>query len=397
MNRDDFPIISDKLIYFDNAATSLKPKVMIDKITEYYNNYSVNAHRGDYDLSLKVDDEYEKTREKVKDFINAKSSNEIVFTSGTTHGINQIVFGYFKHKLIEGDEILTTKTEHSAVTLPLFELKDEIGININYIPLENNLVTLDNIKKSITDKTKAIVIAHITNVIGDIRPIKQIIEYAHSKNIVVLIDAAQSIAHLKTDVQALDTDFLVFSAHKVLGPTGLGVIYGKSHLLEEMKPTIFGGGMNISYSSTFEKRYSNVPKLFEAGTPNIASIIAFKESIDYINNIGFDVIEAYEKDLTCYLKSKLKENDNIIIYNSNSESSIVTFNYKDVFAQDLAIYLNKYHICVRAGNHCAKMISEIISVNNTCRISLSFYNTKEEIDILIEALNNSNLKKEIIT
>jgi cysteine desulfurase / selenocysteine lyase len=257
-------------------------------------------------------------------------------------------------------------------------------------------LTLDNVKKTITNKTKVICIAHTTNVIGDIRPIKEIIEYAHKLNILVVIDGAQSVPHLKTDVQALDVDFLAFSAHKMLGPTGLGVLYGKYNLLNLMKPLTYGGGMNISYDSFGNTEYSDIPKRLEAGTPNIGSVIAFKESIRYLNKLGMSNIEEYEQDLVDYLKDRLLLNPNIIIYNESSHGSIVTFNYKDVFAQDLAVYLNKHNICVRAGNHCVKLIKEVIGVNATCRISLYFYNTKDEIDTLIKVLNNPNLKEEII-
>lgn len=396
MNRDDFNILNNNIIYFDNGATSLKPKCIADSISFYYNNYSANAHRGDYDLSLLVDNKYEGTRTLVKEFINARKNKEIIFTSGATDSLNKIIFGYFKNYLKEDDEVLLTKSEHASNILPWFELKDEINIKINYIPLTNLEVTLDNVKNSITDKTKVISIAHITNVVGDIRPIKEIIEYAHSKNILVIIDGAQSVAHTKIDVQDLDIDFLAFSAHKMLGPTGVGVLYGKEELLNNIKPIIFGGGMNVSFQFDGTRIYNETPSLLEAGTPNIAGVIGFGEAIKYLNNIGMDNIEKYEKDLKKYAINKLKNVKDIIIYNENSESGIITFNIKDIFAQDLAIYLNKYNICVRAGNHCAKILKDELGIKNTCRISLYFYNTKEEIDYLVNILNNKNIKDEII-
>lgn len=396
MNRDDFNILNNNIIYFDNGATSLKPKCIADSISFYYNNYSANAHRGDYDLSLLVDNKYEGTRTLVKEFINARKNKEIIFTSGATDSLNKIIFGYFKNYLKEDDEVLLTKSEHASNILPWFELKDEINIKINYIPLTNLEVTLDNVKNSITDKTKVISIAHITNVVGDIRPIKEIIEYAHSKNILVIIDGAQSVAHTKIDVQDLDIDFLAFSAHKMLGPTGVGVLYGKEELLNNIKPIIFGGGMNVSFQFDGTRVYNEIPSLLEAGTPNIAGVIGFGEAIKYLNNIGMDNIEKYEKDLKKYAINKLKNVNDIIIYNENSESGIITFNIKDIFAQDLAIYLNKYNICVRAGNHCAKILKDELGIKNTCRISLYFYNTKEEIDYLVNILNNKNIKDEII-
>ena len=396
MNRDDFNILNNNIIYFDNGATSLKPKCIADSISFYYNNYSANAHRGDYDLSLLVDNKYEGTRTLVKEFINARKNKEIIFTSGATDSLNKIIFGYFKNYLKEDDEVLLTKSEHASNILPWFELKDEINIKINYIPLTNLEVTLDNVKNSITDKTKVISIAHITNVVGDIRPIKEIIEYAHSKNILVIIDGAQSVAHTKIDVQDLDIDFLAFSAHKMLGPTGVGVLYGKEELLNNIKPIIFGGGMNASFQFDGTRIYNEIPSLLEAGTPNIAGVIGFGEAIKYLNNIGMDNISNYEKDLKRYAINKLKNVNDIIIYNENSESGIITFNIKDIFAQDLAIYLNKYNICVRAGNHCAKILKDELGIKNTCRISLYFYNTKEEIDYLVNILNNKNIKDEII-
>lgn len=396
MNRDDFNILTKNIIYLDNGATSLKPRCIADSISNYYNNYSANAHRGDYDLSLEVDNKYEGTRTLVKEFINAKKNKEIIFTSGATDSLNKIIFGYFRNYLKENDEVLITKSEHASNVLPWFELKDEINIKINYIPLTNLEVTLDNVKNSITDKTKVISIAHITNVVGDIRPIKEIIKYAHSKNILVIIDGAQSVAHTKIDVQDLDIDFLAFSAHKMLGPTGVGVLYGKEELLNNIKPIIFGGGMNASFQFDGIRVYNEIPSLLEAGTPNIAGVIGLGEAIKYLNSIGMDNIAKYEKDLKKYAVNKLKEVKDIIIYNENSESGIITFNIKDIFAQDLAIYLNKYNICVRAGNHCAKILKDDLGIKNTCRISLYFYNTKEEIDYLVKVLNNKNIKDEII-
>ena len=396
MNREDFSMLKQNIIYFDNGATTLKPKVLTEKISDYYNNYSANAHRGDYDISLKVDKEYENTRKLVKELINANSEKEIIFTSGATDSLNKIIFGYYQNILNKGDEVILTKSEHASVILPWFELKDEIGIEIKYIELDDLKVTLDNLKKIVTDKTKVISIAHITNVAGDTRPIKEITDYAHSLNIQVLVDAAQSIAHMKVDVEALDIDFLAFSAHKMYGPTGVGVLYGKEKYLKNIRPIIFGGGMNSSFSSDGVRIYNEIPHLLEAGTPNIAGVIGFGSVIEYINKIGIDSINKYELELRKYAIEKLKQNENIIIYNEKCESSIITFNYKDIFAQDLAIYLNKYNICVRAGNHCAKILKDELNIKNTCRISLSFYNTKEEIDKLVEVLNNSNIKNEII-
>ena len=396
MNREDFEILKSPIIYFDNGATTLKPTVLSNAISDYYNHYSANAHRGDYDISLKVDTMYEKTRELVKNFIHAKNSKEIVFSSGTTDSLNKIIFGYFKDQLKENDEVILTKSEHASNVLPWFELKDSKKIQIRYIELDDLKVTLENVKKAVTDKTKVISLAHITNVAGDIRPMKEIIEYAHSKGILVVIDAAQSIAHMKVDVQELDVDFMAFSAHKMYGPTGVGVIYGKEEYLNNMKPIIFGGGMNASFSSDGVRIYDDIPQLFEAGTQNIAGVIGFGKVIEYLNQIGMENIASYEKELKNYAINSLKKIPNVIIYNEHAESGIIAINYKDVFAQDLAIYLNKYHICVRAGNHCAKILKDEIGIKNTVRISLALYNTKEEIDVLVNALQNPNLKREIL-
>lgn len=396
MHREDFNILKTDIVYFDNGATTLKPYILSEAISDYYNNYSANAHRGDYDISLKVDTMYEKTRELVRKFINARSTNEIVFTSGTTDSLNKIIFGYFKDKLKENDEVIITKSEHASNVLPWFELKDSNNIKIKYIELDDLKVTLDNLKKVVTPKTKVISLAHITNVAGDIRPIKEIIKFAHQNNILVIVDAAQSIAHMKVDVQDLDIDFMGFSAHKMYGPTGVGVIYGKEELLNNIKPIIFGGGMNASFSSDGVRIYDDLPQLLEAGTQNIAGVIGFGKIIEYLTNIGMDNIYKHEIELKNYLISELEKIDNIKIYNKHSESGIVAINYVDVFAQDLAIYLNKYHICVRAGNHCAKILKDEIGIKNTVRISLALYNTKEEIDYLIKVLKNPNLKNEII-
>lgn len=397
MNREDFLMLNKDIVYFDNGATTLKPKVMIDATIDYYANYTANAHRGDYDISLKVDNNYENTRLLVKEFINADSTKEIVFTSGATDSLNRIVFGYFQNTLKENDEVIITKSEHASNVLPWFELAKRNKIKIKYIELTSDYkVTIDNLKKVITPNTKVISLAHVTNVIGDVRPIKEISALAHENNILLVVDGAQSVPHIPVDVKEMDIDFLAFSAHKMCGPTGVGVLYGKYELLDKLKPTVVGGGMNSTFSSDLESEYNSLPHRLEAGTPNIAGVIAFGKVISYLNNIGMDKIHKYELELKDYALSRLKENKNIIIYNENAESGIIAINYKDVFAQDLAIYLNKYNICVRAGNHCAKILKEEINVKNTCRISFYLYNTKEEIDRLIDALSNENIKNELI-
>ncbi len=396
MNREDFLMTNSDIIYLDSGATTLKPKVLSDITSEYYNDYTANAHRGDYDISLKVDTLFEKTRYLVSNFINA-NTNEIAFTNNATDSLSKIVLGFFEDYLNEGDEVLLTKAEHASNVLPWFELSKRKGIVVKYIPLDENLkVTMENVENSITENTKVISLAHVTNVVGDVRPIKEIVRLAHSKNILVVCDGAQSVPHMKVDVKDLDVDFLAFSAHKMCGPTGLGILYGKEEHLKKFRPLIVGGGMNASFEFDGTVVYNDIPHFFEAGTPNIAGVIGFGAVIEYLEAIGMDRIEAYEKELRKYAIEKLKEVPNIILYNETSEAGVVTFNMKDIFSQDLAIYLNKYHICVRAGNHCAKILKDDLGIKNTCRMSLYLYNTKEEIDKLVECLKNPNIKEEIL-
>lgn len=398
MNREDFPFFKEDIIYLDNGATSLKPKCVIDKMVDYYTFYPANAHRGDYDLSYKVDQEYESTRELVKDFIHAKALEEIIFTSGTTEALNMIVDGFFAPLLEENDEVLITNSEHASNILPWFKLAKNKGVLVNYIPLDSNYyLTMDNLKKSISPKTKVISIAGVTNVIGDIRPIKEICAYAHEHNIFVVLDGAQMVPHMPVDVTDLDVDFLAFSAHKMCGPTGVGVLYGKLELLEHLEPTVLGGGMNESFDNPSEIYLKGLPARLEAGTRNIAGVIGFGEAIKYLKKIGMDNIHKYELDLRKYLIDKLMPLKHIDIINMESDSGIITFNVNGIFSQDVAYYLNKYNICVRAGNHCAKILKSSVGVTNTVRVSLYFYNTYEEIDNLVELLSNyDKIVKEMI-
>lgn len=391
MYREDFPLLSKDIIYLDNGATSLKPKCVIDKITDYYQNYSANAHRGDYDLSLKVDYEYENARDLVKDFIHARYREEIIFTSGTTDSLNIIATGFFKDLLEPDDEIIITTSEHASNVLPWFRLAKETGCKIKYIPLDNNYyVTIDNLKKTITPNTKIIALAEITNVVGDIRPIKEIAKLAHEIDAFIVVDGAQSVPHLKTDVIDSDIDFLAFSGHKMCGPTGIGVLYGKKELLEKVIPTNLGGGMNESFDDPNHVYLKQLPTRLEAGTPPIAGAIGLGEAISYLNKIGMDNIHKREVTLRKYLVDYLVKIPHIDIINVESDSGIVAFNVEGIFSQDVAYYLNKYHICVRAGSHCAKVLKKETHVANTLRVSLYFYNTKEEIDTLIHLLEDKN-------
>lgn len=385
-------MLEKSLIYFDNAATTFKPNQVINSVIDYYSNYTANAHRGDYDISYEVDTKYEGVRKKVKEFINAKKDEEIVFTSGTTQSLNMIVNGFFKDYLNDGDEVLLTKAEHASNILPWFNIEKEI--KIKYIELDNELVTLDNVIKSITPNTKVISLAHITNVIGDERPIKEITDYAHKHNILVVLDAAQSAPHVKIDVENLGVDFMGFSGHKMCGPTGIGVLYGKYELLNKLNPQNVGGGMNNDFESNMTYRYKELPYRLEAGTPNIEGVIGLGSAIDYINSIGINNIENYVSNLRSYAIDKLSKLKNIDIYNKDIKSSTIIFNVRGVHSQDTSTYLNKHGICVRAGNHCAKILKDEIGVTNTCRISLYFYNTKEDIDKLVEVLDNDNILRD---
>ena len=399
MNRDDFTILKDtRMVYFDNGATTLKPKCVKEAICKYYTEYTANAHRGDYKNSAIVDSLYEGTREKVRHFINAKETSEIVFTSGTTNGMNMIVSGFFRNYLEKDDEVLITLSEHASNIIPWFILQKEIGIKVKYIPLnEQHEVTIENFKNSITDKTKVVSLAYVTNVIGDERPIKEISKIAHDNNIFVVVDAAQGAPHKKIDVQDDDIDFMAFSGHKMYGPTGIGVLYAKFDLLDKIMPMNYGGGMNAMFTKDGYVELREIPTRLEGGTPNIEGVLGLGEAISYLENIGMDKINEYEKNLRKYLINELNKIDFIEVYNKNNDTNIVAFNIKGVFAQDAAIYLDKYNICVRAGNHCAKMLDNVFNVSNTVRISLSFYNIKEEIDLLINVLKNSgNIWKEIL-
>ncbi|MBD8923132.1 cysteine desulfurase [bacterium] len=389
MNREDFPMLKQDIIYLDNGATSLKPKCVIDKMTDYYENYSANAHRGDYDISYKVDLEYENARDEIRKFINAKHKEEIVFTSGSTDSLNMIASGFIANLIEADDEILITTSEHASNVLPWFRLAKEYGCRVNFIPLDENLhVTQENVKKSITPKTKVIALAGITNVVGDIRPIKEITKLAHENDIFVIVDGAQSVPHIKTDVQDLDIDFLVFSGHKMLGPTGIGVLYGKKELLEYLEPINLGGGMNESFDSVDAVYLKGLPTRLEAGTPNIAGAIGLGEAVRYINHIGIEKIHEREVALREYLIDKLVLIPHVDIINLEADSGVVAFNVDGIFSQDVAYYLNKYNVCVRAGNHCAKILKNATGVTNTLRVSLYFYNTEKEIDELIELLKN---------
>ena len=390
MNRDDFPILKNNLIYFDNGATTLKPKCVVDKMVSYYTEYTSNIHRGDYNNATVTNREYDEVRNIVKNFINASSSDEIIYTSGTTESLNMVAFGFFRYKLNSDDEILITKAEHASNILPWQVLEEEHHGKVKYIELdENHELTIENLLKAITPKTKVISVAHVSNVIGDIRDISKIGRICKEKGIYFVVDAAQSASHIKIDVQDSNVSFLAFSAHKMTGPTGVGILYGKKELLDEMRPLKYGGGMNQSFEVDGTYILKEAPIKFEAGTPPIAEVIGLGEAIKFIESIGVDKIHEHEYGLKKYLIENLEKIPNVVLYNKNSKSGIVSFNVKGVFPQDTSIYLNTYNIAIRAGNHCAKVLKDELNIKNTCRVSLYLYNTKEEVDVLIEALKRS--------
>lgn len=389
MNKEDFPILlnNKNLVYLDSSATSLKPKQVIDEINNYYNFYTANLHRGDYDNAITVNKKVEETRVLVKEFLNAKEENEIIFTSGTTESLNMIVFSFMKYNLKENDEVLLTKTEHASNVLPWLVLEREIGIKVKYIPLKENLtIDYEKLKEIINDNTKVISIAHITNTVGDVREINKIRDIINNNNIYFVVDGAQSAGHIKVDVEESNIDFYAFSGHKMYADTGIGVLYAKKELLEKMRPFKYGGGMNDTYTIE-EYSLKQVPYKFDAGTVNISGILSLKAAVEYINNIGIDNITNYISNLSNFLYKNLKNVKNIKIYNDNFHTGIMIFNIDKVFSQDLSVFLNKYNICVRSGNHCSKLLKDFILTSNTCRVSLNIYNTKEDILKLVEALN----------
>ena len=389
MHREDFAMLDKDIVYFDNGATTLKPKCVVDSIVKYYTEHTSNIHRGDYDAAIVTNELYDDTRRVVSEFINS-DKDEVIFTSGTTMSINMVVFGYMRKVLKAGDEVLLTKAEHASNVLPWIKLSEDIGIVIRYMELDDNYsLSLESVKRSITNKTKVISIAHVTYVIGDVRDIEGIGKLCLEKEILFHVDGAQSVPHMKVDFKNSNIDFLSFSAHKMLGPTGVGCLVVKKKFLDEMDPLCYGGGMNQFFETDSSYELKKGVFKFEAGTPPIAQVIGFREAILYLMNIGIDNIHNHEIMLKKYLVSELEKISNIKIYNGDSESGIIAFNIDGVFAQDSSIYLNNYNIYVRAGNHCSKMLKEEIGIKNTVRVSMYLYNSKEDIDKLVKVLNNS--------
>ena len=389
--RKDFPILKKQingkqLIYFDNAATSQTPTCVINSISDYYNNYNSNIHRGVHSLSEEATEAYEKAREKIQIHFNAKHKEEIIFTSGTTHSIN-IVSNGFLNLIGEDNEIIVSGLEHHSNIVPWQMMCKKTNSKLKVIPLDKNgELDLKEFKNLVSKKTKLVFLNHVSNALGIINPIEEIIQISHSYNALVLIDGAQSAAHFKIDLQKLNVDFFTASAHKLCGPTGVGFLYGKKELLEKIEP-FMGGGEMIS-DVTFEKTtYAEIPHKFEAGTPNISGVIAFGVALDYMNSLGFENIRQYEDKLLKYATEKLKEIDGLIIYGDvKNKTSVISFNISGIHSYDIGSILDKYGVAVRTGQHCAQPIMDHFDIPGTVRVSLSFINTFKEIDILQEAI-----------
>ena len=391
--RRDFPMYRNHvqmqgkpLVWLDNASTTFKPDCVIEAVTDYYSNETSNSHRGDYDLCYAMDQKIAECRERIASFIGA-DSKEVVFTAGTTASINLVAFGYGLKHLTADDEILLTQAEHASNVLPWFKVSEMTGCKIGYIPLdEEGRLTVENLKKVISKRTKIVAVAHVTNVLGYVADAKGLAEVAHEYGAKIVLDGAQSVPHIKTKVKEWDVDFLAFSGHKLCGPTGIGVLYGKFDLLVQTDPFMTGGGMNAKFDMCGDVGYLAPPMKFEAGTQNIAGILGLKKAIDYIDSIGMDKIETHERELKAYAVEKLLETGKVTVYNAHSEAGIVTFNINDVFAQDAATYLNSKGIACRSGQHCAKILNDFLGTVATVRASFYFYTSKEDVDALVEAV-----------
>ena len=392
--RNDFPILKRKvngypLVYFDNAATSQKPSKVIASITDYYENYNSNIHRGVHTVSQEATDAYENARKKIQKHFNAKHSEEIILTSGTTHSINLVANG-FTNLLNSDDEILISELEHHSNIVPWQMMCEKNGAKLKVIPLKGNgELDYESFLKKLSKRTKVVFVNHVSNALGTINPIKKIISESHKQGAAVLIDGAQASSHLKADLQDLNVDFYTTSAHKLCGPTGIGMLYGKKEWLEKLPP-YQGGGEMIS-EVTFEKTtYAELPNKFEAGTPNIVGAIGFGNALDYLNEVGFEKIESYETELLDYATARLKSIPNLKIYGeAKNKTSVISFNIGELHSYDLGTILDKYGIAVRTGQHCAQPVMDFFGISGTVRASFSFYNTKEEIDYFYESLKKA--------
>ena len=388
--REDFPILQravngKPLIYFDNAATSQTPKIVIDAIVDYYSNYNANIHRGVHTLSQEATDKYEQARETLKTHFNAKYAYEMIFTSGTTHSINIVASG-FSSLLKKGDEVIVSALEHHSNIVPWQMLCDKTGAKLNVIPMnEDGALIMSSYDELLSNNTKLVFCNHISNALGTINPIEEIIKKAHQVGAAVLIDGAQSTPHMKVDFQRLNVDFYVTSAHKICGPTGVGLLYGRKEWLEKLPP--YQGGGEMIETVTFKKTtYAGLPHKFEAGTPNICGGIAFGVAINYMNSIGFDAINKYEQELLEYGTQELLKINQLKIYGTSKKTSVISFNVGSIHPYDIGSILDKLGIAVRTGHHCAQPIMDYYKIPGTVRASFAFYNTKEEIDVFVKGL-----------
>ncbi len=391
--KKDFPILENrKITYLDSGATTQKPIQVIKAIEEFYKKYNANPHRGAYTLSMEATEKYEETRTKIAKFINSKHREEIIFSKNATESLNLIAYSYGMNNLKKDDEIVLSIMEHHSNLVPWQKVCKVTGSRLNYMYINDNFeISNEEIKSKITDKTKIVGITHVSNVLGTINNIKEIIKYAHKKGAIVIVDASQSIPHMKIDVQDLDVDFLVFSGHKMLAPLGIGVLYGKKELLNKMTPFLMGGDM-IEYVYEQETTFAPLPNKFEAGTQNVEGVIGLGAAIDYIGNLGYDKIQEIEKQVVSYARQELSKLDFLTLYitpNEENHSSVISFNINGVHPHDVASILDTEGICVRSGNHCAQPLLRFLGIDSTCRASLYLYNTKEDVDKLVKALKKA--------
>lgn len=391
--RDDFPILQNrKMAYLDSGATTQKPKQVIEAIEKFYENNNANPHRGAYSLSIEATEEYENTRKKIAKFINARYEEEIIFSKNASESLNLVAYSYGLDNLKKDDEVVISIMEHHSNLVPWQYVTGKTQSNLKYMYVnENYELSKEEIESKITDKTKIVAITHVSNVLGTINPIKEIIKYAHKKGAIVIVDASQSIPHMKIDVQDLDADFLAFSGHKMLAPLGIGVLYGKREILNKMNPFLMGGDM-IEYVYEQKTTFAPLPNKFEAGTQNVEGVIGLGAAIDYISNLGYDKIQEIEDELLDYAREELSKLDFLKIYmtpNRKKHSAVISFNIKGVHPHDVASILDSENVCVRSGNHCAQPLLRFLGEDSTCRMSLYFYNTKQDIDMLVEALKKA--------
>ena len=391
--KKDFPIFENKNIaYLDSGATAQKPKMVIDRIEKFYENSNANPHRGAYSLSIEATAQYEATREKIAKFINAKSHEEIIFSKNASESLNLIAYSYGLDNLKKDDDVVISIMEHHSNLVPWQFVTQKTGSNLKYMYINDQFEISENeIKEKITDNTKIVGITHVSNVTGTINNVKEIIKYAHKKGAVVIVDASQSIPHMKIDVQDLGADFLVFSGHKMLAPLGIGVLYGKKELLNKMKPFLMGGDM-IEYVYEQKTTFASLPNKFEAGTQNVEGVVGLGAAIDYIESIGYDKIYEHDKELVEYAREKLEKLDYLDLYmtpNRENHSAVISFNIKGVHPHDVASILDSMGVCVRSGNHCAQPLMRFLGIDSTCRASFYIYNTKEDVDKLVMAIEKA--------